>query len=85
MVLKEFRTSPADALRPIVARGLLAMAVLGMLLQVVLSAGFVEILLERPADHPFVLGVRRNILRFLRTTVVLVVLSGDRCLSAADC
>jgi len=74
-VLMEFRTSPADALREIVARGLLAMLVLSLLVQVVVSSGVVETLLERRADHPFVLGIRRNFLRFLRTTGVLVVLT----------
>ncbi len=74
-VLMEFRTSPADALREIVARGVVVMAVLGLFVQVVVSSGVVETLLERRANHPFVLGVRRNFLRFLRTTGVLLVLT----------
>ena len=75
VVLMEFRTSPADALREIVARGVVVMAVLSLFVQVVVSSGVVETLLERRADHPFVLGIRRNFLRFLRTTGVLVVLT----------
>jgi hypothetical protein len=75
VVLMEFRSSPADALKPIVTRGLIVMAFLTLLLQVSISAGVVETLLERPSDHPFFLGIRRNFLRFLRTTCVLAVLT----------
>jgi len=74
-VLMEFRTSPADALREIVTRGLSTMAVLSLVVQVMISAGVVETLLERRSDHPFVLGIRRNFLRFLRTTGILLVLT----------
>ena len=75
VVLMEFRSSPADALKPIVIRGLMAMAVLTLLVQVMISAWVVETLLQRTHDHPFVLGIRRNFLRFLRTTCVLTVLT----------
>jgi hypothetical protein len=75
VVLMEFRSSPADALKPIVTRGLIVMAFLTLLVQVSISAGVVETLLERPPGHPFFLGIRRNFLRFLRTTCVLAVLT----------
>lgn len=74
-VLMEFRTSPADALREIVARGFMTMGVLSIVVQVMISAGVVETLLERRSTNPFVLGVRRNFLRFLRTTGILLVLT----------
>jgi hypothetical protein len=73
VVLMEFRSSPADALRPIISRGLIVMAMLTLLLQVALSAGVVEVLLERDDRHPFALGVGKNFLRFFRTTILLVV------------
>jgi len=73
VVLMEFRSSPADALGPIITRGVLVMAILTLLLQVALSAGVVEVLLERGESHPFMLGVQRNYLRFLRTTILLAV------------
>ena len=75
VVLMEFRTSPADALGQIVTWGVAVMAVLTLFVQVVVSAGVVETLLERRPDHPFVLGIRLNFLRFLRTTGVLAVLT----------
>jgi hypothetical protein len=73
VVLMEFRSSPADALGTIISRGVLVMALLTLLLQVALSAGVVEVLLEREERHPFMLGVQRNYLRYLRTTILLVV------------
>ena len=72
VVLMEFRSSPADALRPIISRGLIVMALLTLLLQVALSAGVVEVLLERDDRRPFMLGVGKNFLRFFRTTILLV-------------
>jgi len=71
VVLMEFRSSPADALGPIITRGVVVMALLTLLLQVALSAGVVEVLLEREDRHAFTLGVRRNYLRYLRTTILL--------------
>ena len=54
MVLMEFRTSPADALREIVARGVVVMAVLGLFVQVVVSSGVVETLLNgEPTTHSY--------------------------------
>jgi len=75
VVLMELRSSPQDALGPILGPGVLAMLLLSWLVQVALSAGVVEVLLEREGRHPFVLGVRRNVVRFLRTTVLLGVLA----------
>jgi len=71
VVLLEFRASPADALGPILSIGVIVMAVLSFVLQVVLSAGIVEVVLERTERNPFVLGVRNNFLRFFRTSVML--------------
>ena len=73
VVLMEFRSSPADALKPITGIGVVAMAMLTLLLQVALSAGVVEVLLERENRHPFALGVGKNYLRFFRTTILLIV------------
>lgn len=75
VVLMELRSSPADALGPILGPGVLAMVLLSWLVQVALSAGVVEVLLEREGRHPFVLGVRTNLVRFLRTAVLLGVLA----------
>lgn len=71
VVFQEFRASPADALEPILSLGVAVMAALTLLLQVMLSAGVVEVVLERTPINPFVLGIRRNFLRFLRTTILL--------------
>lgn len=71
VVLMEFRSSPADALRPIITRGVLVTAILTLLLQVALSAGIVSVLLERENRHAFMLGIQRNYLRYLRTTILL--------------
>ena len=67
----EFRASPANALGPILSLGVLVMAALTLVVQVVLSAGVVEVVLERTQKNPFVLGIRKNFLRFLRTSIVL--------------
>jgi hypothetical protein len=73
VVLMEFRSSPADALRPIVGLGAVVMLMLTLMLQVALSAGVVEVLLERDDRRSFMLGVGKNFLRFFRTTILLVV------------
>lgn len=73
VVWSEFRSSPLDALEPILGAGVAAMVLLGLALQVVLSAGVVEVVLERRERHPFVMGVRSNVLRFARTTLLLAV------------
>jgi len=72
VVLMEFRSSRAYAFKPIIGIGVVAMAMLTLLLQVALSAGVVEVLLERDQRYPFALGVRKNFLRFFRTTILLV-------------
>lgn len=72
-VWREFRSSPADALDPILGPGVIVMAILTLLVQVVLSAGVVGTLLERENNQPFILGVRHNFLRFFRTTIVLTI------------
>lgn len=71
VVWMEFRSSPLDALEPLVGRGTVVLALLTLLIQVLVSAGVVEVLLERRTEHPFLLGVRNNALRFARTTVLL--------------
>lgn len=73
IVLMEFRSSPADALDPVLHRGMAVMALVTLLLGVALSAGVVEVLLERESSHPFALGVGKNFFRFFRTTIVLMV------------
>jgi hypothetical protein len=75
VVLMEFRSSRSFALGPIVSRGVVVMAALSWLAQIALSAGVVETLLEGRRDHPFVIGVRRNFLRFFRTAGVLLLLT----------
>ncbi len=72
-VWTEFRSSPSDALEPILGRGIIIMAFLTLLVQIILSAGVVETLLERENRYPFILGVRRNFLRFMRTSIVLLI------------
>ncbi len=67
----EFRASPLDELGPILSLGVMVMAALTLLVQVALSAGVVEVVLERTQKNPFVLGIRKNYLRFLRTSIVL--------------
>ncbi len=73
VVWNEFRSSPADALDPVLHRGAVVMVIVTLLLGVALAGGVVEVLLEREGDHPFALGVGKNFLRFLRTTLLLLV------------
>jgi hypothetical protein len=73
VVWSEFRSSPLDALGPILGNGVAVMVLLGLALQVVLSAGVVEVVLERRERHPFVMGVRSNLFRFARTTLLLTL------------
>ncbi|MEJ2582525.1 MAG: hypothetical protein P8127_12960 [Acidobacteriota bacterium] len=75
VVFSEFRASPDDALSTIVTVGLVVMAVLTLFLQVALSAGIVETLLERPHESPFWVGIRRNYFSFLRTAGALLVVT----------
>jgi hypothetical protein len=75
VVLMEFRSSPADALGTIVGRGTMVMLVVTILLQILVTAGVVETVLERRPDNPFILGVRRNAGRFARTTLLLLALT----------
>lgn len=71
----EFRTSPADALDPIFGRGVLVMAFLSLLTQIFLSAGIVEVLTGSGRPHPFLAGVRRNSVRFLRSALSFLILA----------
>jgi len=71
VVLMEFRSSPADALGPILGRGVVLMGLVTLLLQVALSAGIVDVLLEKESHYPFAIGIRRNFFRFFRTTLLL--------------
>lgn len=73
IVWSEFRSSPLDALEPILSTGVVAMLLLTLAVQVVLSAGVVEVMLERRREHPFMIGVRINLLRFARTTFLLLI------------
>jgi len=75
VVLMEFRSSRDDALGPIIGMGVVAMLALTLLFQVALSAGVVEVLLERGDRYPFMLGVQKNFLRFLRTTILLTAMT----------
>ncbi len=72
-VFMEFRSSPADALEPLMGRGALVMGVLSLLVQIFLSAGIVEVLAGSGPPHPFLTGVRRNTGRFLRSALVFLV------------
>ncbi len=73
VVWSEFRSSPLDALQPILGPGIALMALLSLGLQLLLAAGVVEVLVERRTEHPFVLGLRMNLLRFARTLALLVL------------
>ena len=75
IVWSEFRSSPADELQPILTRGILVMALLTLLLQVVLSAGIVGALLEREEKCPFITGIRKNLFRFFRTAILFVIMT----------
>ncbi len=75
IVWMEFRSSPLDELQPILGRGIVVMALLTLLLQVVLSAGIVGALLEREEQHPFMTGIRRNLFRFARTAILFAVMT----------
>ena len=75
IVWMEFRSSPADALQPILGRGVVVMALLTLLVQVTLSAGIVGALLERDEAHPFTTGVRENLGRFTRTAILMVIVT----------
>lgn len=69
----EFRTSPADALGPLLGRGALVMGVLSLLVQIFLSAGIVGVLAGSGSPNPFLTGIRRNTCRFLRSALVFLV------------
>jgi len=69
-VWSEFKASPSNDLEPMLHQGVLVLALLTLGLHLVVSAGVVEVVLERRAQFPFVLGARRNFLRFLRTAVI---------------
>jgi hypothetical protein len=72
-VFMEFRSSPADALEPLMGKGALVMGVLSLLIQIFLAAGIVEVLAGSGPSHPFLTGVRRNTGRFFRSALVFLV------------
>lgn len=72
-VFIEFRTSPADALEPLLFRGVVVMMLFSALFQVLLAAGVVEVLTESGRPHPFLSGVRRNTGRFIRSAAIFLV------------
>ncbi len=72
-IFMEFRTSPADALGPLLGRGALMMGVLSLLVQILLSAGIVGVLAGSGPPSPFLTGIRRNTCRFLRSALVFLV------------
>ena len=72
-VFLEFRTSPADALAPLMGRGALMMGVISLLVQILLSAGIVEVLAGPGRSNPFLAGVRRNTRQFLRSALIFLV------------
>jgi len=82
IVWMEFRSSPIDELQPILGRGVVVMALLTLMLQIVLSAGIVGALLEREERHPFITGISRNLFRFARTAILSAVMTA---ISAALC
>jgi hypothetical protein len=71
VVWSEFRSSPGYALAPILTTGVVVMAFLSLLANIVVAAGVVEVVLEREESRPFMIGVRRNFLSFARTTFLL--------------
>jgi hypothetical protein len=79
-VWADFMSSPANMLPPILFRGVVLFFVLSALLQILLSAGIVEVLAGRVSEHSFTLGIRRNAWPFSRSaafvalcTVVVVI------------
>ncbi len=72
VVWSEFRSSPADALDPLLGPGIVAMVLVTLIVQVVLAAGVVEVVLETPREHPFVHGIRANAFRFARSACLLI-------------
>ncbi len=73
VVWSEFRSSPGYALAPILTTGVVVMAFLSLLANIVVAAGVVEVVLEREESRPFMIGVRRNFLSFARTTILLAL------------
>jgi len=69
----DFASSPANHLGPILGRGTLIVLLLSAMIQVMLSAGIVEVLVGGGSDHPFTLGVRRNAWPFLRGAASVTV------------
>jgi hypothetical protein len=63
----DFRESPLDQLDPVLGMGVLLALTVGLVAQVVVAAGLVEVLLQRRHDRPFLTGIRRNGWRFARS------------------
>jgi len=69
----DFRESPLDQLDPVLGMGVLIALAVGVVTQVVVAAGLVEVLLQRRHDRPFLTGVRRNGWRFVRSAGWLLI------------
>jgi hypothetical protein len=72
-VFMEFRSSPADQLAPLMGAGVLVMVILSLFVQLLLSAGIVEVLAGSGPSHPFLFGVRQNTGRFFRSMLFFLV------------
>jgi hypothetical protein len=73
IVWSEFRSSPGYALAPILGAGIFVMILLSLLVNIVVTAGVVGVVLEHDERRPFMVGIRRNSLRFARTTILLAL------------
>lgn len=79
----DFRESPLDQLDPVLGLGVVLAVVLGLVAQVVVASGVVEVLLQRRHERPFLTGVRRNGWRFTRSAGWLVIGLGVAAAAAA--
>jgi hypothetical protein len=69
----DFRESPLDQLDPVLGVGVLLALAVGLVAQVVVAAGIVEVLLQRHHERPFLVGVRTNAWRFARSAGWLLI------------
>lgn len=69
----DFRHSPLDQLDPVLGLGVVLAVAAGLVAQVVVAAGVVEVLLHRRHARPFLTGVRQNGWRFARSAGFLLI------------
>ncbi len=78
----DFRSSPLDQLDPVLGIGAVLAIAAGLVAQVIVAAGVVEVLLQRRHERPFLVGVRRNGWRFARSAGGLLIGLGGSAVAA---